>query len=99
MRQMENKMSKVQVIYNPKRGYITYQRGKLTISTILICYDDILRVVDFHNGLLTALMKRGNKEIEEYIDFSYALSLLSLSNQKKQYFEGISTTEIELSKE
>lgn len=92
-------MNKAQIIYNKKRGYITYQRDALTISTILICYDDILSVVDFDNGLLTALMKRGDKEIEEYIDFSYALSLLDLSKQKKQYFDGITTTDIELSKE
>ena len=90
-------MSKVQVIYNPKEGqYITYQRDNLSISTILTGYDDILHVVDFHNGLLTALTKRGNEEIEEYIDFSHALSLLGLSKQKKQYFEGISKAEIEL---
>lgn len=92
-------MKKVQIIYNHEGGYITYQRGDLTISTILICYDNILRVVDFQDGLLTALMKRGEKEIEEYIDFSYALSLVNLSKQKKLYFEGITVDDIELLRE
>ena len=92
-------MKKAQIIYNHEGGYITYQRGNLTISTILICYDDILRVVDFQDGLLTALMKRGAKEIEEYIDFSYALSFVNLSKQKKLYFEGITVDDIELLRE
>ena len=89
---------KVIIKYNNKDGYITYQRGVLFISTILICYDDIVSLKDFDDGLLTAIMKKNDKEIEEYIDFEYALSILGLTDCKKEYFDGISIEDCELIK-
>ena len=90
-RRTHNGEKKATIYYNHDRSDILYQRGDLIIGTVLKSYDDIISVVDFDNGLLTAKMMRGTNEVEEYIDFDYALSLLYMSKMKEEYFRGITS--------
>ena len=90
--------NKVLITYNPN-GYITFQRGSLEISAILFGYDDVKRLLDFEDGLLTVLAQKDNLEEEEYIDFSFGLSLLNMSGMKSKYFEGVTINNLILVRE
>ena len=89
-------MDKVKIIYNNKYGFITFKRESIEVSAILIAYDSAIKVIDFEDGLLTILMRRGNKEVEEYVDFSYILSMIGISNKKHEYFSDVKKDDIEL---
>ena len=91
--------NQVQVVYNNENGYISYLRGGLEISTILSSYDDIIKLIDFDKGQLTVLMRRKEEEIEEYVDFAHALSLIHLSKQKGSYFKDVHVSDMVLRKE
>lgn len=40
--------------------------------------------------------KEVGKNIEEYVDFDFALSLLQLSKRKKDYFDGVTKDDFEI---
>ncbi|MCR5098113.1 MAG: hypothetical protein K6B14_04105 [Lachnospiraceae bacterium] len=86
----------VNIIYNQKMGCITYSRDNYTISTMLVSYDDAVKIVNFEGGLLTILMKKNDRNEEEYVDFAHALSSLYMSKMSKQYFDGIKLEDIKL---
>lgn len=88
----------ITIIYNKKLGCITFQKQDRTISTMLISYDDAVRIIDFRDGLLTILMKKGNTEEEEYVDFGHALSSLYLSKQSRDFFGNVSKQDLTLVK-
>ena len=86
--------SKVKIHYNSKDGYIIYKRNNLYLGSILKSYDSLIKIVDFDDGLLTVLMKRGNEEIEEYVDLGHCLTLLYMKKEHDKYFKGISVKDI-----
>lgn len=86
-------MKNVVVTYN-KNGYITYQRGNVEITAMLYGYDDIKKIVNFSDGLMTVIMKKGNAYEEEYVDFGFGLSMLDKSSLKNMYFSGVSVDNI-----
>lgn len=58
---MKGEKTKVRIIYHHKIGCIVYQKGDMVVGAILSNYDDVVRVIDFKNGLLTILMKKTTK--------------------------------------
>lgn len=88
----------ITIIYDQKMGCITYQMKDRTISAMLIAYDDAVSIVDFRDGLLTILMRKGGMEEEEYVDFGHALSSLYLSKQSHDYFDNVSKEDLLLVK-
>lgn len=80
---------KVNIIYYNDEGFILFERGNLSLECILRSYDDIVKIVDFEKGLLTVLMKRKDKTIEEYVDFEAVLHDINLSKEKEKYFKDI----------
>ena len=86
----------IKIIYNNKYGIITYKRKKLVVTAMLVAYDDIIKIVDFSDGLLTVLMKRNNQAIEEYVDLSDVLGMIGLSKKRKDYFGGVGLKDLEL---
>ena len=85
---------KVDVIYNKKGGYITYRRGNKVITAMLQGYDAAEHVEGFDSGLLTIVMRKGKTSVEEFVDFTYALSLIGQSKQKNAYFEGVTKRDL-----
>ena len=61
-------------------------------------YDDALKLIDFQDGLLTILMRKGEEQIEEYVDFSYALGVLHMAKMRPKYFNGVSVEDMILEK-
>ena len=48
------------IIYNHAGGYITYKRGELIITSMLVSYDNIIRLIDFDGITVDDLeLKRG----------------------------------------
>ena len=80
----------IKIIYYPNDNFIMYDREGMSVECILKSYDDIVKLLDFDNGLLTVLMKKENREIEEYVDFESALSDIHQNKEKSKYFSGIS---------
>ena len=89
---------KVKMFYHHDIGCIVYEKGDLSIGCMLSKYDDAIRIVDFNKGLLTILMKKGSKEVEEYVDFKHALALLYMSKSARDYFDGVTADDIVLEK-
>ena len=82
-------------IFNKDYGYITMERGELTLTSILRTYDAIVGIVSFENGLLTALMRRGVHQVEEYIDFNCVLHDLCITSSKHKYFDALNSKKLQ----
>lgn len=90
---------KVNIVYYHDEGFILYERGDISIECILRRYDDIIRLVNFEEGLLTVLMKKEDREVEEYVDFEAALQDIQLSREKDHYFKGITLEDMALERD
>ena len=93
---MKGEKTKVRIIYHHKIGCIVYQKGDMVVGAILSNYDDVVRVIDFKNGLLTVLMKKNNKHVEEYVDFHQSLAVIYMAKLASKYFDGVTADDIEL---
>ncbi len=88
---------KAKLIYDSGLNIISYIRGDLIISAILKGYDKINGITLFDNGYAELKMIKDSKEVEDFVDFKYALSLIGLNKLSDEYFNTIELKDLSVS--